>query len=466
LFPEIKAMRIHITPAVALFFALNASASTLKVEVNRNGFAGPVDVAIATRVEGAPPEWSATRTLASGKSTIELSGLQAGLYIVMLRGPQPLQRLSATANLGAEGSTIQFVIPRSTTTLRVTLAGRPLARAAVSLTHDALRWTTELAMGEDGRFEGELWEPGVYTARVQRDRAAAPHIADVTLSPRPLTIDVPDRGITGRVIDDDGNPIAGAEVTLRSESGHSTLTVRTQSAPDGRYEFFGVREGTHTVSARAPSYLISDPVELELRGGPTHHQADLKLTRGMQRAVRVVDGRGAGLGNATILTACEGHVKSTSVTDEEGWAHVALPDSGSCVLYAFPREGSIGMARLTGTGNLVIRVPAGSSSLRLTLKSEGGEVFSGLPLLMRVDGVVIPPAIARQLANRGFPLVTDEDGSISLVHIPPGTYEFWPYRTEAEGQMIYEVAAEIAAPIAVNVVTGENNATVRFKARR
>jgi hypothetical protein len=113
-----------------------------------------------------------------------------------------------------------------------------------------------------------------------------------------------------------------------------------------------------------------------------------------------------------------------------------------------------------------LRVRDGSSSLRLMLKSEHGNPFAGLWLLVSIDGTVIPPAIAQQLVTRGFSLRTDAEGSIALAHIPPGTYEFWPYRTDAEGQRIYEVADGFAAPISVNVVNGENSATVRFQTRR
>jgi hypothetical protein len=63
--------------------------------------------------------------------------------------------------------------------------------------------------------------------------------------------------------------------------------------------------------------------------------------------------------------------------------------------------------------------------LKLALKSEGGDAFSDLWLLMRIDGMVVPPAIARQLATRGLSLVTNAERRVSLEHIPPGTYEFW-----------------------------------------
>jgi hypothetical protein len=142
-----------------------------------------------------------------------------------------------------------------------------------------------------------------------------------------------------------------------------------------------------------------------------------------------------------------------------------VPAAASCAIYALPKEGSIAIGHFDGPKQLLIRVPDGSSSLRLALKSEAGVAFPDLTLLMRIDGIVVPPEVARLLASRGFSLITNQQGSISLERIPPGTYEFWPYRTTSEGQTIYEVASEIAAPISVTVLAGENDATVRFKAR-
>lgn len=457
-------MRTLFIFASVLLLDAAALAATLQVEVSRGGFTGPIEVAVAPRVDGKPPQWAATKTLPAGKSAVSFGGLPAGLYVVLASGPQPLQRLSAKANLGSDGSTIRLVIPRSKTVLRATLGGEPLAGAGIALTHDELRWHTELETGEDGRFAGELWEPGVYTANVRRDRTSAPHSSDIWLSPEPVTIDVPDRHVTGRVLAG-GRPLAGATVNLRSENSRSTLTVRTHSAPDGRFEFFGVREGALTLTARAPSYLDSDAVAFELRGSPAQRAVDIELTRGQPRAVRVVDTRGAAVAGATLIASCNGHVKSTSVTNAEGRADVALPGAASCAIYALPKEGSIAVRPVDGSEPLLIRVPEGTSSLRLALKSETGEVFSALSLLMRIDGMVVPPAIARVIATRGFSLVTDEEGIISLQRIPRGMYEFWPYRTSAEGQMLYETATEFEAPISVKVLTGENNATIRFQAR-
>ena len=152
-----------------------ASAATLNVEVNRQGFTGPMQVAVAPRVDGRPPAWSATKTLPAGKSSVSFDGLDAGLYVVLASGPQPLQRLSAKVNLGTDGAALRLVIPKSKTELRATMAGEPLPRALVGLTHDQLRWHTEIETGDDGRFAGDLWEPGLYSAGIRRDPLSAPH---------------------------------------------------------------------------------------------------------------------------------------------------------------------------------------------------------------------------------------------------------------------------------------------------
>src|SRR5690349_9869679 len=300
-------MRTFFAVAFLLLFESTASAATLNVEVNRQGFTGPIEVAVAPRVDGKPPQWSATKTLAAGKSAVSFQGLKEGLYVVLASGPQPLQRLSAKANLGTNGTSLRLVIPGSKTELRATLAGQPLARAEIALTHDELRWRTDLRTGEDGRFTGELWEPSVYTVSVRRDPTSAPHSIDASISSSPLTIDVPDRHVTGRVLAG-GKPLAGAIVLLRSENDQSTLTIRTQTAPDGRFEFFGVREGVLTLTARAPSYLDSDAATFELRGTPGSHSIDVELTRGEPRAVRVVDMHDAPIAGATLITACSGHM--------------------------------------------------------------------------------------------------------------------------------------------------------------
>ncbi|HEX7676725.1 MAG TPA: carboxypeptidase-like regulatory domain-containing protein, partial [Thermoanaerobaculia bacterium] len=364
--------------SLLLAISLSASAADLRVAVNRNGFTGPIELALAPRVEGTPPQWSASKTIAAGESATTFTGLPQGLYLVLARGPQPLQRLGAKANVGTNGGVLRFTLPNGKTSLQVRMAGRPLARAAVLITEDELLWDTRLETGGDGRFEGVLWQPGAYTASVWRNRASAPHMADVALSEKLLTIDVPDRHVVGRVVGQDGRPMAGATVILRTQGDHITLTARTSSAPDGRFEFFGVREGAQALSAKAPSCLNSDVSNFELFGAPARKSLDLKMARGTQRSVRVIDRHSNPAAGAMLFAACGGNVKSTALTNEQGRAEVALPDSGGCSIYALPKEGSLAVVQVAGEGALVLRVPEGSSSLKLALKSESGAAFSDI----------------------------------------------------------------------------------------
>lgn len=457
-------MRTFLVFLFATLLAIPACAATLQVKVDRNGFDEPIEIALAPRDDGRPPQWTATRTLAKNQSSATFSDLEPGLYVVLARGPRPLQRLSAKANVGSAGAAIHIAIPDVRTELRATVGGQPIPRAEIVFTHDELRWQTVVQTNDEGRFAGELWEPAVYTAGVRPHTTSAPHNANVWLSEKPLTIDVPDRHVTGRVVAN-GKPLGGAIVNLRSENTQSTLTMRAHTAPDGRFEFFGVREGALTLTARATSYLDSDPIELDVRGAASR-TVDVELLRGEPRPVRIMNARGEAIAGATLIASCGGHVKLTAVTNADGAAEVALPASATaCAIFALPKEGSIAIEPVRGAQPLVIRVREATSSLRLALKSDAGEAFSSMSLLMRIDGVVVPPAIARIIGNRGFPLVTDDDGAIALARIPPGTYEFWPYRNSAEGQMLYETAAEFDAPISVKVLTGENNATVRFQTR-
>src|SRR5436189_761197 len=150
--------RLVISSLLAV--SLSASAADLRIDVNRNGFTGPIEMALAPRVEGMPPQWSAAKTIAAAESTAVFTGLPEGLYLVLARGPQPLQRLGAKANVGTNGGSVHLTLPNGKTSLHVMLGGRPVARAAVLLSEEELLWDTRLETGDDGRFEGALWEPG------------------------------------------------------------------------------------------------------------------------------------------------------------------------------------------------------------------------------------------------------------------------------------------------------------------
>jgi hypothetical protein len=87
-------------------------------------------------------------------------------------------------------------------------------------------------------------------------------------------------------------------------------------------------------------------------------------------------------------------------------------------------------------------------------------------LLMRFDGVVVPPEIADALAStQGLNLAKGEGPDVRLEKIPGGLYEFWPYRTSEEAEAILSIADGVGAPIQIDVRTGDNSVAVQFAAR-
>jgi hypothetical protein len=45
-------------------------------------------------------------------------------------------------------------------------------------------------------------------------------------------------------------------------------------------------------------------------------------------------------------------------------------------------------------------------------------------------------------------------------------YEIWPYRSPAEADALLSTVSAMEAPANVNVLTGENRVTIRFRPRR
>ena len=109
-------------------------------------------------------------------------------------------------------------------------------------------------------------------------------------------------------------------------------------------------------------------------------------------------------------------------------------------------------------------MPAANASLEVATLTTDGGALPDVSLLMRYNGQLLPPEVAAELQRQqGVAFGTNENGIARLANIPAGVYEFWPYRSEAEASALLASASALSAPIVVNVVTGENKATVRFQ---
>jgi vitamin B12 transporter len=81
-------------------------------------------------------------------------------------------------------------------------------------------------------------------------------------------------GLTGRVVDPDGRPVANAEVIV-SGSTASPLHVRTNA--DGRFDLPGLADGRYSVIAAAPG-LVSDATAIDVAGSNASLDIALKIS--------------------------------------------------------------------------------------------------------------------------------------------------------------------------------------------
>jgi hypothetical protein len=160
-------------------------------------------------------------------------------------------------------------------------AGGPLARARVSISDSKNRQNLQsLITGDDGRFEFhvpagkyELFaaKRGYIAASYnQHDQFSTAIVTGADLDTENLVLRLaPDAVLTGRVLDEFGDPVRHAQVTVYREfhaQGVSRVVQFRNGVTDdqGRYEVTPLNEGTYFVSAKAsPWYAVHPQPQLE-----------------------------------------------------------------------------------------------------------------------------------------------------------------------------------------------------------
>jgi len=160
-------------------------------------------------------------------------------------------------------------------------AGGPLARARVSISDSKNRQNLQsFVTGDDGRFEFhvpagkyELFaaKRGYIAASYnQHDQFSTAIVTGADLDTENLALRLaPDAVLTGRVLDEFGDPVRHAQVTVYREfhaQGVSRVVQFRSGVTDdqGRYEVTPLNEGTYFVSAKAsPWYAVHPQPQLE-----------------------------------------------------------------------------------------------------------------------------------------------------------------------------------------------------------
>jgi len=200
---------------------------------------------------GKDPVSASVETSAEGE--FEFSGVPVGRYEVRALGPEGTvarkwvefdpDRPNPPIRLGLETGS-HVLVGRAGWHLRGPFTGFVLAYTRGDTRDPAGTWTAAVRPDEAGRFEiAGFRERDVCLAFLVPGEARSEHlgvtIPDSADGPGPVefVVDKPNILLAGTVVDEAGNPIEGAVVTIRSRSEDSSVraTTRSTTGKDGRF---------------------------------------------------------------------------------------------------------------------------------------------------------------------------------------------------------------------------------------
>ncbi|MBM4036223.1 MAG: carboxypeptidase regulatory-like domain-containing protein [Planctomycetes bacterium] len=341
-----------------------------------------VRITLASQLPDAPKEvWTAT-TAAAGTFSLEVPGNRSlGLSVeappdgklapCAVRAPSPLM-----VSPGQVREVTVFLAP-ATAKLAGTVAGadkRPVAGAAVNVSPSQYGWLCSRSATTDraGRYEISGLAPGSYTVRSVDPPAGTPFIRLFTWKPGGVrTANIGDREmatedfvfplgarLAGRVLDEAGKPLAGAQVSCRldaaTEVGKPSVyqllgqaySADATSDAAGTYSLGGLTQETYCVEVRSPEG--KDLAPSVLRGVNAPLEGDVKLQdvvlyRGATLIGSVVGPDGKPIAGAEVAYTLPLGWRGTRVaakTDAAGKVEFRGLASGAYSLTVQPPDGS------------------------------------------------------------------------------------------------------------------------------
>jgi hypothetical protein len=447
-----------------------AAAQGSAIEATIHGTDQPLDVVLFVR-DGDAWQQVDRKTLPAAAHFVRFSALKSGVYHVLVRGRSSTEQIATKVVIG-DGNTRRAEVVIDPVIVTGQLPAASGGPGSISLRNQDFEWRGIISVQPDGTFRFPLWQHGTFTYAVRS--AAMPNSYSGTIDlegPSPIRFPIvfPEGRITGIVYDaKSGSPVRGASIALQTNASSEEHHGRAVTDVAGRFHFDRVRLGRQIIRVVSSRHLEANPVVFDLDPAHSQREVDVRLDPGRKTSVSVLDPDNHPVANATLLVVANAKRRSRATTDESGSAHVALPEDEMATLFVIPDERAFGVVQVdpAAKGIVTIHLLPASSSLRIRARTKDGKPMPRFSLLMRYDGVVVPVEVAEELSVvQRMQFVTDENSETDLLKIPPGKYEFWPYRSQEEVESILASSLDAAPPIRVDVHPGENSIVVTFAAR-
>ncbi len=443
--------------ALLIVAATHAHGAKLRIEFDRGAEKGPLTVRVANH--------PTVKTAKPTENAVVFDDLSEGSHELLVEGDAPLKVMSVMTFVNAKGTRFRIEIPSGFVFGTFTYGGHALANREITLDSEAESWRTRLTTGPDGRYQSVVWRRGDYNVVLDGQSVGALTIPE-GLAPR-VDFEVPDRRITGRVTTADGAPVSEVVLVLETKGARHTNRRITTDA-DGEFTYIGVQPGKQILRVvTAEGLLRPKTIELELSAYDEERDVNVVLDDGMRRIVEVVDHHDVPQSDARVLCVVGEEIRSEAKTGAKGDVAIDVPRGGGCTLYVLPHDGVLARYRIASDplasekGRIRITLPSVTAAIDLVAKRTDGTAMPEVAFLMRYNGEIVPSVVAREVGV----LYTDGDGMARLPRVPPGFYEFWPYRSLDEVAALLETADALEPPIQFYAKVGENRITVRFARR-
>lgn len=295
----------------------------------------------------------------------------------------------------------------------------------------------------EGRYQMAALPVGPVSVRVDHPQFVSwKRLAVVLTTGSTTALDAPlspGAALRGRVVDEDGRPVAGALLSLAAGGGDEPFRRSRpsqgppfRSAPDGTFRVERLLpQGGLVLSARHPDFAPARLAGLGLQSGRTAGPFTLVLTRGLTLRGRAIDQAGAPVSGARVdLARVERSPDGSAVnigTRGGSWSQATTVDGRFEVAGLQPGEFQLtlsaeGFVRERREGlklgpqgleALEIRMLPGAS-ISGTLRTESGEPVSGLLVLATAPGTA--SSFVGLMAQEPTP----PDGSFVLDGLVPG----------------------------------------------
>jgi len=250
----------------------------------------------------------------------------------------------------------------------------------------------------------------------------------------PLVVTLPRAAtLTGTVVDPNGRPVAGAEVTaeLTEEWRHA------ETGDDGSFRIEDVTPGAVKVHADAEDWAPSDERPVDVASGQTVEQLVLSLNRGGSLSGEVFAKDGTPAANRMIqIEASRGNDGGSATSDADGTFEVPHLQPGTYQVIAMPDMAEMASAGGYGKGDIGALLSELETATATIVEGETTHVVLGAP-------PADPVHLSGRVTVGGAPLAggflaiagedrslldaldfhqTDDDGRYDVVLDEPGNY--------------------------------------------